>query len=287
MLSSSRRCARLLTARRGRWDGHRWDEPQVSWERLEQDVATFCFETGGGHGTWLRSGDGQSFGLGVEQMLGSSPADVGGSDIDRDAPPEPAPQPDGPSSVGGMPSGVRITMPAGFAEGRDVRHLRQDPKRKQGPQTWDRLLRVPFARAVAFGRISWDSMEEPANFIRCSTRSSEAVLPHLLRFFAESVWGLKRPGMIISCVGTASDLDLRPVHLRKLRGVMTAAVETGAWVTTGGFDGGVSKMMAQFRKEADNKVPAASSRADAPRCCYCVEGRWCGVWRRMRGVECG
>eukprot|EP00961_Rhodomonas_salina_P256443 3465544-Rhodomonas_salina.2 len=55
------------------------------------------------------------------------------------------------------------------------------------------------------------------------TQVGDSVLPHLLRFFLQRVWGLRRPGMLISVVGSSGDLDLRPDQHKKLGGIMDMA----------------------------------------------------------------
>lgn len=91
------------------------------------------------------------------------------------------------------------------------------------------------------------------------------MLPHLLRFFTERVWGLTRPNVLISVVGAGAELDLRESQRRKIAGIMDVALETGAWVLTNGLDSGVSRLLGDRRREIDNQVPL-SARNDTDGC---------------------
>ncbi len=86
------------------------------------------------------------------------------------------------------------------------------------------------------------------------------------------MWALRRPGMLISVVGSDAELDLKPEQQRKLGGIMSVAVETSAWITTTGVDSGVSKLLAELRKDSDNQVhsrPFAHTLPLPPSFCRC------------------
>lgn len=61
-------------------------------------------------------------------------------------------------------------------------------------------------------------------------------LPHMLIFFAERVWNLKLPKLVISMVGSSStDFDMNVLDRNAIfHSVMNVAKETEAWITTTG-----------------------------------------------------
>ena len=167
-------------------------------KEIDAQVKTFVLETGGNKGT-IFGGDG-CFAVGVEKE----------------------------ELVHDIRTGVRtmgLFVPKGFSEGREVK----PPEAPSKGQTFEEFLDKPSPNHVAFGRISWDCKAEPANYIRipsnllpenyqrtttlvdasqAATQSDTWALPHLLTMFAQRVWCLKQPKLVISMVGSTLDFDL-------------------------------------------------------------------------------
>jgi len=206
----------------------------------DAQAKTFCLDTGGNKGAMF--GTDACFAVGVQQ-----------EDLVHD-----------------IRTGVKkvgLFVPKGFAEGREVWKCGQPSK----DMTFEEFLKPPTASHSAFGRISWDSKAEPANYIRissellqgqhvqhCSLKSSRLnsgfqsihmapsvqevserpwALPHMLIFFAERVWNLKLPKLVISMVGSSStDFDMNVLDRNAIfHSVMNVAKETEAWITTTGL----------------------------------------------------
>ena len=221
----------------------------------DEQVKTFCLDTGGNNGAVF--GTDGCFAVGVQQ-----------EDLVHD-----------------MRTGVRkvgLFVPKGFAEGREVWKCGQPSK----DMTFEEFLKPPTASHSAFGRISWDSKAEPANYIRISPgllqgqhvhhnalksgvhsmqMDSEVqdvsegrwALPHMLIFFAERVWNLKPPKLVISMVGSSStDFDMNVLDRNAIfHSVMNVAKETEAWITTTGIDVGIAKYVGEAKAATNAKVP--------------------------------
>jgi hypothetical protein len=159
-------------------------------------VEKFCFATGGGTGAYF--GTDNCFALGVAAWPRST------SLSSR------AFQTTGPTAP------LSIYVPPGFAVGREVI---PPPIATKGDDFFEYIAPSQEKAEVAFGRISWDRKDEPADFVRvplniCPADPDGAVkdfgqLPDLIRFFCERVWGLKRPRLLISVTGSSEDCDLR------------------------------------------------------------------------------
>jgi len=225
---------------------------------FDTQVKDFCLETGGNKGTMF--GIDGCFAVGVQQ-----------EDLVHD-----------------MRSGVKkvgLFVPKGFSEGREVK----TPACPSKSMTFEEFLKPPSSTHAAFGRISWDSAAEPSNYIRvpssllagqqdpqCLLRSqgksmcmhdpvaqdqnelsgARWPLPHLLAFFAERVWNLKPPKLVISVVGSSTDFEMNVLDRNAIfHTVMNVAKETEAWITTIGLDAGIAKYMGEAKVATNAKVP--------------------------------
>jgi hypothetical protein len=223
---------------------------------FDAQVKDFCLETGGNKGTMFGA-DG-CFAVGVQQ-----------EDLVHD-----------------LRTGVRkvgLFVPKGFSEGREVK----TPACPSKNMTFEEFLKPPSSTHAAFGRISWDSKAEPSNYIRVppsllagqqdpqsvmrspakSVRDPVAQdqnelpgahwpLPHLLAFFAERVWNLKPPKLVISMVGSSQAFEMNVLDRNAIfHEVMNVAKETEAWVTTIGLDSGISKYVGEAKEATNAKVP--------------------------------
>lgn len=209
-------------------------------EELVEEVKRFVRETGGGAGVWC--GNGRVFGLGVRKLDAMSVRSRRVRDCEAE---------EGEGAAGAASSEVQAVLPHGFGEGREILKPPQPNKKKM---KFEEFIRGP-PKAIAFGRVSWDQQREPVNFVRITSQGNSMAVSQLLRFFAENVWGLVRPRLLISVFGSSLEMDLKLEHQKKLSAIMHVAMEAKAFVVTNGLDSGVSKFVADARKEVENAVP--------------------------------
>lgn len=210
---------------------------------MDKQIQSFCLATGGNFGSLF--GSKGCFAVGVTQE----------------------------ELVFDIRSGSRqmgIFVPKGFCEGRE---LRETPMPSKDTLFQD-FVSAPDAKACApsaFGRICWDPKAEPANYIRVPpnllldrqdrTGNRRAAmegwaLPSMLAFFAERVWCLKAPKLLISMIGSSTDFEMNVLHRNQvLSEVMTVAKETEAWITTIGLDSGIGKHVGEAKRATGIKVP--------------------------------
>lgn len=220
---------------------------------FDTQVKAFCISTGGGTGS-IFGGVG-CFALGVTQE----------------------------ELVYDVRTGIRhlgIFVPKGFCEGRTMRQA-PIPSRDIA---FDEYIKSPCASSCSYGRICWDPKSEPSNFIRVapellksapktgtlksvgnlnskgsfhsavSTRSW--ALPQLLAFFAERVWCIKPPKLLISLIGSTTDFEMNVIERNQiLNEVMNVAKETDAWITSIGLDSGIAKHVGEAKRATGIKVP--------------------------------
>jgi len=87
-----------------------------------------------------------------------------------------------------------------------------------------------------------------------STRSW--ALPQLLAFFAERVWCIKPPKLLISLIGSTTDFEMNVIERNQiLNEVMNVAKETDAWITSIGLDSGIAKHVGEAKRATGIKVP--------------------------------
>ncbi len=102
-------------------------------------------------------------------------------------------------------------------------------------------------QGLGFGRIQFKEDPDPKPYIRVpwnqkdSTQSTDS---RLLLHFVETVWGLQRPNLLVSITGGATDTlqnsdDLQLV----LSDLVSFARRTRAWLTTGGTNAGIMKLV--------------------------------------------
>ncbi|KAJ1486491.1 hypothetical protein T484DRAFT_1789558, partial [Baffinella frigidus] len=191
---------------------------------------------------------------------------------------------------GNARGGMNLFVPAGFANGRE---LMVPPNGSRGDD-FKAFVEPHFQheRKLSFGRISWDSAVNPAQYVRVPlkeclpalaspsknapreaarephnqrrrvgrgelhTESDFGALPDLMKFFCERVWKLKRPKLLISVMGSSQECDIQMEDREALlNGFMELANETNAWIVTNGLDTGVSKLIGQAKKEKELKAP--------------------------------
>ena len=70
--------------------------------------------------------------------------------------------------------------------------------------------------------------------------------PHLVRFYMQHVWKLKRPDVIISVSGGAKQFDLSTENKDKvMKGMMEGTRALDAWFITGGSNAGIMKFVGE------------------------------------------
>lgn len=70
--------------------------------------------------------------------------------------------------------------------------------------------------------------------------------PHLVRFYMQHVWKLKRPDVIISVAGGAKQFDLSTENKDKvMKGMMEGTRALDAWFITGGSNAGIMKYVGE------------------------------------------
>ena len=63
-------------------------------------------------------------------------------------------------------------------------------------------------------------------------------------------WGVAPPSVIISVTGNAQDISLRPLFEEQLKAALLNATRcTNAWITTGGSNSGIMKLVGDALKE--------------------------------------
>jgi len=116
--------------------------------------------------------------------------------------------------------GMNLFVPQGFANGRELPKI-IPASRELDFEAWVGAAEEP---EVAFGRISWDAAQEPVSYVRIPLSIADNAhhhhhhrhshrhlgsLPELARFFAERVWCLKRPRLLISVVGYSAPTNYK------------------------------------------------------------------------------
>ena len=67
--------------------------------------------------------------------------------------------------------------------------------------------------------------------------------PHLIRYYMERVWKLKRPGVIISVTGGAKSFDMRSEEKDELmKAIMDETRKLDVWFITGGTKSGIMQV---------------------------------------------
>jgi len=80
--------------------------------------------------------------------------------------------------------------------------------------------------------------------------------PHLIRFYIEHVWKLKRPDVIISVTGSARSFDLNTEARDKImKGMMDGTRSLDAWFVTGGSRTGIMQAVGKARAKYNPKAP--------------------------------
>ena len=92
---------------------------------------------------------------------------------------------------------------------------------------------------LGFGRVRFQNDDEPKPFIRIPSNTDE----EKLLYFIENVWELPRPSLLFSITGSGvgdmpHDDDLQNVVVD----LICFAERSDAWITTGGWDGGIMKL---------------------------------------------
>jgi hypothetical protein len=79
---------------------------------------------------------------------------------------------------------------------------------------------------------------------------------HLMRFFADKVWALPRPDVIISVAGGAGNFNLSAGHKdRIMKGMMEGTRNLKPWFITGGTNAGVMKYVGEARAKYNPHAP--------------------------------
>ena len=100
------------------------------------------------------------------------------------------------------------------------------------------------------------SADGDGNDVHFMTVNKDDYNPHLIRFYMEHVWKLKRPDVIISVTGGAQDFDLSTEDLDKIfKGMMDGTRSLNSWFVTGGTRTGVMKYVGTFRQKYNPAAP--------------------------------
>ena len=79
---------------------------------------------------------------------------------------------------------------------------------------------------------------------------------HLVRFYMENVWKLKRPDVIITISGGAAEFDMSTENKDKvLKGMMAGTRSLDAWFITGGTSSGIMKYVGEARAKYNPDAP--------------------------------
>ena len=93
-------------------------------------------------------------------------------------------------------------------------------------------------RGLGFGRISFtSSSNDPKLYLRIPHTSSPKDVLH----FVETVWNLPRPKLLVGITGGAGDFPISAELQSVLDDLMQIALDTDAWIFTGGTRGGIMK----------------------------------------------
>ena len=107
-------------------------------------------------------------------------------------------------------------------------------------------------QGLGFGRIEFPEDKDPKPFIRVpwnTNRDSISTDPRLLLDFVERVWGLERPNLVVSITGGALDMKTSDELQLVLLDLVSFARKTSAWLTTGGTNGGIMKLIGELLTE--------------------------------------
>ena len=111
------------------------------------------------------------------------------------------------------------------------------------------------SRKALHGEIYFAEADRTAKFIAVSDTTS---VPLLCRFVNCSAWKLERPDVIISVTGAANTLDtMHDTRLHRVfdEGIVSAATSASCWITSGGTDSGVMKLVADACQKHQVAVP--------------------------------
>jgi hypothetical protein len=103
-------------------------------------------------------------------------------------------------------------------------------------------------KGLGFGRVKFRNDDEPKPYVRVPWDNGEGVSTpsDLLLHFVEHVWGLERPHLVVSVTGAATDSLKNSDDLQLfLLDLMSFARRTSAWITTGGTNGGIMKLIGE------------------------------------------
>ena len=99
----------------------------------------------------------------------------------------------------------------------------------------------------AYGDLIFLGLEKRAKYVKLSHNTSPNKLTNLL--FSKSLWNIKQPGLIISVTG-GTNLDLSQTFKDHFcKGLVKAAVNTNAIITSGGRNMGCMKLVGEAFKE--------------------------------------
>eukprot|EP00736_Rhodelphis_marinus_P008717 Rmarinus@m.29660 len=121
--------------------------------------------------------------------------------------------------------------------------------------TWDPQIHTKKQKANVFGMVRFEqsgATVNVANFVRVANDTPAHDIAELLM----SKWNMYQPGLLISVTGGAMDFHL-PSSLRRTfsLGLMKTASAARAWLTTGGTDAGVMRLVGQARSEFSQTIP--------------------------------
>ena len=107
------------------------------------------------------------------------------------------------------------------------------------------------ARQAKFIRVAMAGAKDPILSIRDTSRQKDRVkLIQGLCTFMSIEWGLEPPSVIISVTGNANDVKLRPQFEEQFKAALLSATRsTNAWITTGGTNVGVMRLVGDALKE--------------------------------------
>ena len=92
--------------------------------------------------------------------------------------------------------------------------------------------------SLGYGRISFAA---PANDPKLYLRIPHTADSNMVLHFVESVWNLPRPKLLVGITGGAVDFHISGELESVLNQLMQIALDTDAWIFTGGTRGGIMK----------------------------------------------
>jgi transient receptor potential cation channel subfamily M protein 2 len=107
----------------------------------------------------------------------------------------------------------------------------------------------------AYGALTFPGYQsKKAKYIRVENETNPCDMIEFI--YNKQAWGLDKPNLILSVTGGAQKFNI-PQRMRKAfkRGLVKAAVSTGAWIITGGTNAGVMRLVGEAVAEESLSQP--------------------------------